>query len=368
MSFFTWRWLLPQKEQRSCSLPSLARATTSPCTSDRAERLPVTDHVVDDSVLLRLFRSHVVVALHVLRNLLLGLRGVLRDDLLEAPLQRDRLARLNLVVRALALEATAHLVDQDLRVRQRHALPLRPARENHGPHRHGDADADRLYLGLDELHGVVDRQTRINLPSRRVDVDEDVLVRVLGLQMQELGDHEVRDLVVDRSPQEDDPLVEQTGVDVERALSARGLLDHHRNQRAHQAGSLLPGVHSFVSVGDFYLSCVQICSRASASSTGIGLTSSASRSRAFFSLRSSRNWYAPCCITSSTAASGSSPCASALSRTSAAISSSGTSIPSWSAAASSTSSRATESAASCARRWTSSSGFVPVTARYCSKR
>src|SRR2546423_462939 len=71
MSFFTWRWLLPQKEQRSCSLPSLARATTSPCTSDRAERLPVADHVVDDPVLLRLFRSHVVVALHVLRNLLL---------------------------------------------------------------------------------------------------------------------------------------------------------------------------------------------------------------------------------------------------------------------------------------------------------
>src|SRR5256885_595656 len=26
MSFFTWRWLLPQKLQRSCSLPSVARA------------------------------------------------------------------------------------------------------------------------------------------------------------------------------------------------------------------------------------------------------------------------------------------------------------------------------------------------------
>src|SRR3982074_2225673 len=101
MSFFTWRWLLPQKEQRSCSFPSLARATTSPCTSDRPERLPVADHVVDDPVLLGLFRSHVVVAFHVLRGLLDVLAGVLRDDLLEPPLEGDGLARLNLDVRPL---------------------------------------------------------------------------------------------------------------------------------------------------------------------------------------------------------------------------------------------------------------------------
>jgi hypothetical protein len=51
--------------------------------------------------------------------------------------------------------------------------------------------------------------------------------------MEELGDDEVRDLIVDRRAEEDDSLVEQTRVDVERALAARGLLDHHRNQGAH---------------------------------------------------------------------------------------------------------------------------------------
>ena len=48
------------------------------------------------------------------------------------------------------------------------------------------------------------------------------------------GDDQVRDLVVDRRAEEDDPLVEQARVDVERALAARGLLDHHRDQRAHR--------------------------------------------------------------------------------------------------------------------------------------
>jgi hypothetical protein len=58
--------------------------------------------------------------------------------------------------------------------------------------------------------------------------------------MQQLRDRHVRDLIIDRAAEEDHPLVEQTRVDVERTLALRGLLDHHRNQRAH-ARSLLPG-------------------------------------------------------------------------------------------------------------------------------
>src|SRR5207344_1178046 len=39
--------------------------------------------------------------------------------------------------------------------------------------------------------------------------------------------------VVDRPHQEDDALLEQARIDVERALAARGLLDHHQHQRVH---------------------------------------------------------------------------------------------------------------------------------------
>ena len=117
------------------------------------------------------------------------------------------------------------------RVRQRRALALRARRQQQRAHRHRHADAHRRDVGLDELHRVVDREARVDAAAGRVDVDRDVLVGILALQVQQLGDDEVRDLVVDRRAEEDDPLVEQPRVDVELALAARGALDDHRDQR-----------------------------------------------------------------------------------------------------------------------------------------
>ena len=48
--------------------------------------------------------------------------------------------------------------------------------------------------------------------------------------MQQLSDDEIGDLIVDRSAEEDDALVEQSRVDVELALASRGALDDHRDQ------------------------------------------------------------------------------------------------------------------------------------------
>ena len=86
-------------------------------------------------------------------------------------------------------------------------------------------------VGLDELHRVVDREPRVDASARRVDVERDVLLGILALEVQQLRHHQVRDLIVDRRAQEDDPLVEQPRVDVELALAARGSLDDHRDQR-----------------------------------------------------------------------------------------------------------------------------------------
>jgi hypothetical protein len=63
----------------------------------------------------------------------------------------------------------------------------------------------------------------------------------------ELRHDEVRDLVVDRAADEDDPLVQQARVNVEGALAPRGLLDHHRDQRAVGASDLHVRVSSRVS-------------------------------------------------------------------------------------------------------------------------
>ena len=63
------------------------------------------DHPIDDSVLLRLFRAHEVIALGVVANLLEVLPGVLGDDLVEAPADVDDLVRMYFNIGRLPLKA-----------------------------------------------------------------------------------------------------------------------------------------------------------------------------------------------------------------------------------------------------------------------
>src|SRR5205823_12679375 len=53
---------------------------------------------------------------------------------------------------------------------------------------------------------------------------------ILGLEVQQLRHHEVPHVVVDRRAEEDDALLQQPGVDVERTLSAARLLDDDGNE------------------------------------------------------------------------------------------------------------------------------------------
>ena len=101
---------------------------------------------------------------------------------------------MDLDVGRLALEAAARLMDQDPAVGQRHALARRAAGQQQRAHAHRHAEADRLHVGLDELHRVVDRQAGVDDAAGRVDVQRDVLVGVLALEVQQLRDDEVRDL------------------------------------------------------------------------------------------------------------------------------------------------------------------------------
>jgi hypothetical protein len=82
--------------------------------------------------------------------------------------------------------------------------------------------------------------------------------------MKQFGDRQVGDLIVDRGAEEDDPLVEETRVDVEGALAVHGLLDHHRDQRAHGRSPIL---------------CFRRSSLRLVRSAGIGLASRLSKKR-----------------------------------------------------------------------------------------
>src|SRR6478609_5659388 len=305
---------------------------------------------VDEVVLLRLLRAHEVIAVGVVGDLLERLAGVLGEDLIEAFADVDDLFGVDLDVGRLSLEAGGNLVDEDLRVGQRHPLAGGTAGEEQGAHAHRDADADRLHVGLDELHRVVDRQARVDRAAGRVDVKADVLVRILGLQVQELGHDQVGDVLGDLGAEEDDALVQQARVDVERALAARGLLDNHWDKRTHGRDSIeaqSSGVQSsaFSSLCSF--SGVQIFSRASACSSGIGLAESATTSIALRTWMSSRTIASrPFSRSRSSSFSGVVRSCSAVCSSASIISSSETSIPSASATAASTASRFSSSSAS----------------------
>jgi hypothetical protein len=85
-------------------------------------------------------------------------------------------------------------------------------------------------IGLDHLDGVVDSQPGIHNSPRRIDVELDVLVRVLMSQEEHLGDDQVGDLIIDRSTQEDDAVLQQPRVDVERSLTPVRAFDDHRDE------------------------------------------------------------------------------------------------------------------------------------------
>src|SRR3954452_17361844 len=197
----------------------------------RAIRRAAVHDPVDQAELLRLLRREEAIALERVADLLDRPAGVLGVDLLHPPAQGERLAGVDLYVGALALEATVRLMDEDAAVRERGPLALRAAGEQQRAHRHRHAAAHRRDVGLDELHRVVDREAGVHDAARAVDVHRDVAVRVRRLEMQDLGDDQFRDLVVDRRAEEDDPLVEQAAVDVERSLAAPVALDDHGDQR-----------------------------------------------------------------------------------------------------------------------------------------
>src|SRR5581483_999818 len=203
--------------------------------------LATGDHLIDHAVRHGLLRGQDEVPVGVLGHLLERLARVERDDLVQQPAIADDLLRLDLDVDRLTLSAAVRLMQEHAGVRQRVPLALGAGQQQHRRGGRRLTHDDGRHVRLDVLHRVVDGEQRRDVAARRVDVQVDVLLRVLGLEVQQLGHDEVADRVVDRRSQEHDPLLEEPGVDVERTLAAAGLLDDHGNevvlQLAHDSAS-----------------------------------------------------------------------------------------------------------------------------------
>ena len=103
--------------------------------------------------------------------------GVLGDDAVEALLELEHVADADFHVAGRAFGAAEHLVDHDVRVRQRIAFALGAAAQQHRAHAGRLADAIGVHVAGQELHGVVNRQPGGDAAAGRIDVEMDVLLR-----------------------------------------------------------------------------------------------------------------------------------------------------------------------------------------------
>src|SRR5712692_38319 len=204
------------------------------------------DDFIDEPVLLGGLRGQEVVPLRVLRDLLHLLACVPRQDLVQLLPGPQYLLGMDLDVGRLPLHAAPWLVDEDVGVRQRVTLAVRSSRQQHGRHGVGHADADRRDRRPDVLHGVVDGKPRGDVAAWAVDVQGDLLLGVFRLEKEQLRHDQVGDLVIDGSPDEYDAVLEQPRVDVEGALTAPCVLDHHGHQVAGRTLAAAHVVHSLI--------------------------------------------------------------------------------------------------------------------------
>ena len=93
------------------------------------------------------------------------------------------------------------------------------------------ADAGGDHVGLDELHGVVNRHARGDRAARRIDVQLNVSFRIFGLQKQQLRGDQIGDVIVNRRADKNDVVFQQPRINVVGALAAAGLFDHHGYER-----------------------------------------------------------------------------------------------------------------------------------------
>ena len=119
-------------------------------------------------------------------------------------------------------------MDQHAGMREGAALAGSTRAQQHGAHRSGHAGADRRHVGLDQLHGVIDPETRRNLTARCIEIQGNIRGRIRGSQEQELGLDDVGHVVVDRDAEEDDAVHHQPAEHVHRSDIELALLDDLR--------------------------------------------------------------------------------------------------------------------------------------------
>ena len=98
-------------------------------------------------------------------------------------------------------------MDHDLRIGQCNPLALCAGGEQERAHAGSHADADGRHVRFDILHGVVDGHACGDSTTRAVNVELNVLVRILGLQVEQLCHYDRGICVIDFLREDDDAVI-----------------------------------------------------------------------------------------------------------------------------------------------------------------
>ena len=101
-------------------------------------------------------------------------------------------------------------MDHDVRIRQREPFAFCARAEQDRRHACCHPKAVSCHVAGQELHRVVNREPRRHHAAAGIDVDADVFLGIFHLQKEQLRDHQVRNVVVDRRPDKNDPVFQQT--------------------------------------------------------------------------------------------------------------------------------------------------------------
>ena len=121
-------------------------------------------------------------------------------------------------------------MDHDLSVGQRKTLALGAAGQQERAHGGCHAHADGGDIALDIPHGIVDGHARTDGAAGAVDIQADILIRVLPFQIQQLCHNKAGRGIVDILAQHDDAVIQQTGEDIVGTLAVCRLFHNIRNK------------------------------------------------------------------------------------------------------------------------------------------
>src|SRR2546423_11814065 len=116
---------------------------------------------------------------------------------------------LALDVSRLSMGAAGHLVNHDVGIREGETLACGSSTQQDRAHARCHAKAVGRYIAGKKLHRVVNCQPGSDGAARRVDVKVEILLPVLHLEEEHLGNNQIRDVIVDWCANEDDPVLEQ---------------------------------------------------------------------------------------------------------------------------------------------------------------